>query len=51
MSGWWDFGEWSGYHGRELATHRITCAFCKEAGNFETVHHTARQGPERKVLN
>jgi hypothetical protein len=50
---WWDIGEWSGTHGDKLATHQITCAFCGEKGNFETIAHLERQKPGggRKVLN
>ena len=49
---WWDLGEWSGYHGNELATYQIACAFCGEEGNFEKVAHLAREKPGGgKTLN
>lgn len=51
---WWDFGEWSGLPGDELATHQIACAFCGEKGNFETERHLERKKPGDglpKVLN
>ena len=50
---WWDLGEHSGYQGNELALHRITCAFCGEEGNFETVAHLERKKPgdRSKALN
>lgn len=51
--GWWDLGEWSGYQGSKLATYQISCAFCGERGNFETVEHVERKKPgnEHKKLN
>jgi hypothetical protein len=50
---WWDFGEWSGYHGSELATYQIACAYCGEKGNFEIVQHLDRKKPGSipKVVN
>lgn len=52
---WWDFGEWAGYPGAELAAYRIACAFCGEKGNFETVERLERKKPDDrnfpKVLN
>ena len=51
MSGWWELGEHSGYDGSKLALYRITCAFCNEAGKFETVHHLERKNSTGKVLN
>jgi hypothetical protein len=50
---WWDLGEWSGYPGHALTTHRIPCAFCGVEGNFETVQHLERKKPSssRKLLN
>ncbi len=50
---WWDLGEHSGYHGNDLALYGITCAFCGEDGNFETVQHLERKKPgeSSKVLN
>jgi hypothetical protein len=50
---WWELGEWSGTQGEKLATYQISCAFCGERGNFETVAHLEREKPggARKVLN
>jgi hypothetical protein len=52
MTSWWDFGEWMGFDGNELAIHLITCAFCEEEGNFSVIHHEQRKHADRpKVLN
>jgi hypothetical protein len=50
---WWSFAEGRGYPGDKLDLHKITCGFCDESGNFETVHHEERKQPsnEKKVLN
>jgi hypothetical protein len=49
---WWDFAEHSGFPGNTLALHRITCAFCDQAGNFATIHHEERKHAEtKKALN
>jgi hypothetical protein len=48
---WWDLGEHSGYHGNELATYQITCAFCFDRGKFERVHHLEKENSSGKVLN
>jgi hypothetical protein len=49
---WWDFGEHTGYHGNELAVHRIKCGFCEEDGNFATAHYDLRKHPKTgKTLN
>jgi Domain of unknown function (DUF4145) len=49
---WWDFGEKSGFDGKELALYRIDCPFCSEKGNFSTIHHEERKHPStQKVLN
>ena len=47
----WHFGE-SGYSGSSLSKYSITCAFCMESGNFETVHHEEKTKPNSaKKLN
>ena len=48
---WWELGEHSGYAG-ENPLSRITCAFCKNDGNFSVIHHEERKQPNRaqKVL-
>lgn len=52
MSSWWELGEYSGYHGDELALYRITCAFCLQSGHFETAHHIEKKHPDgNKKLN
>ena len=52
MTSWWDLGEWSGFHGAELALWRITCPFCFEKGNFSVAFHAEKKKPnERKKLN
>jgi hypothetical protein len=49
---WWDLGEHSGYPGKTLGLHRITCGFCAESGNFANAHHLEKQdGSKRKTLN
>jgi hypothetical protein len=50
---WWELGEHSGYDGTDLALYRITCAFCGEEGNFETIAHLERKKPgdRAKKLN
>lgn len=49
---WWDLGEHSGYSGNDLALYRITCAFCNEEGNFETIAHLDKKNKASgKVLN
>ncbi|MBI4184393.1 MAG: DUF4145 domain-containing protein [Proteobacteria bacterium] len=42
---WWDLGQHSGYSGTELATWRITCAFCGEDGNWGLEHHAEKKKP------
>lgn len=52
MKSWWELGEWSGYDGSELAIWRITCPFCKERGNFESVFQKEKRKPNSsKKLN
>ena len=52
MDSWWDLGESMGQSGTELATHKITCPFCMECGNFNTVFHAEKKKPNsRKKLN
>jgi hypothetical protein len=49
---WWDFGEWAGTSGGELATYQIDCAFCGERGHFETIAHLEKKKPGgSKALN
>jgi hypothetical protein len=49
---WWEFGEHSGYHGKQLALFRIVCGFCNEEGNFELVHHLDKKNKATgKTLN
>ena len=51
MSSWWQLGE-SGYSGEKLGVFRITCAFCRESGKFETVFHAEKKKPNSdKKLN
>ena len=48
----WDLGEGSGYEGRDLALHRIACAFCLEEGNFtEASEHTKKNPRTGKTLH
>ena len=48
---WWRLGD-SGITGRNLAIRSITCAFCMEEGNFETVHHEEKKHSRSdKTLN
>lgn len=52
MDSWWGLGEWSGHHGEKLSLHLITCPFCGEKGNFDTVFHAEKKKPNgHKVLN
>jgi hypothetical protein len=51
MRNWWELGEHVGVDGHVLATHRITCPFCLQDGNFGTAHHMEKRGPTGKVLN
>lgn len=52
MDSWWQLGEGSGYRGNELAIYQITCPFCMEQGNFETVFHAEKKkSNSRKKLN
>jgi hypothetical protein len=52
MDSWWQLGEHSGYSGDELALFRITCPFCEERGNFDTVRHAEKKKPNgAKTLN
>jgi hypothetical protein len=52
MDSWWELGEGGGYRGDELAVHQISCAFCLEQGNFETVAHFVKRNPQSgKTLN
>ena len=52
MDSWWNFGEWSGYSGSELALHEITCPFCDERGNFSVEFSVQKKKPNgNKVLN
>jgi len=49
---WWDLAEHSGFSGSDPLS-RITCAFCKEDGNFAVIHHEERKQPsnQNKVLH
>ena len=52
MDSWWELGEGSGYKGKKLALHRISCPFCSEKGNFEIDFHAEKKKPNgHKVLN
>lgn len=52
MNSWWQLGEGRGFHGKDLATFRITCPFCMEKGNFETAFHAEKKKPNsEKKLN
>jgi hypothetical protein len=49
---WWSLGEHSGYEGGDLTLHRIECAFCSEAGNFELeVRKQRNSKAKNKSLN
>jgi hypothetical protein len=48
MFTWWDLGEGSGYQGTDLATHRLTCAFCNTQGNFSLAHRESKQHASNK---
>ena len=52
MDSWWQLGEWSGYRGEKLALYQITCPFCMEKGNFNTIFHAEKKKPNSdKRLN
>ena len=52
MDSWWQLGEWYGQQGEKLALYQITCPFCMEKGNFETVFHAEKKKPNsNKKLN
>ena len=49
---WWELGEGSGHLGKDLALHKITCAFCQERGNFKLAFHEEKKKPNsEKKLN
>ena len=49
---WWQLGEGMGYQGRQLALHKIECAFCGERGNWKEVFHAEKKKPNaQKRLN
>lgn len=48
----WDFGEWAGQRGKELALYSIQCPFCYELGNFTFEHKVSKIRPtDRKELH
>jgi hypothetical protein len=52
MTYWWEFGEHSGYEGKDLRLFRVACAFCNTKGNFERVHREQKKhATTRKILN
>lgn len=51
MDSWWDLAEWSGYHGTDLATHDIACAFCSVRGKWALQHHSEKANTRGKKLN
>lgn len=52
MESWWTLGEGSGHSGDELAVYQITCPFCMEQGNFDTVFHAEKKhSRDSKKLN
>ncbi len=52
LESWWRLGEGIGHSGENLATHKITCPFCLEDGNYETVFHAEKKKPNsNKKLN
>jgi len=52
MATWWKLGEGTGYAGKELGVHQITCPFCLERGNFGTAFHAEKRRPNsEKKLN
>jgi hypothetical protein len=51
LESWWEFAESTGYEGID-PYYRLECAFCKQRGHFEVVHHRDKQEPNgRKLLN
>jgi hypothetical protein len=42
LDSWWELGEHSGFGGAELATFRLTCAFCRTKGNFSLAHRETK---------
>jgi hypothetical protein len=42
VDSWWELGEHSGFHGADLATYRLTCAFCRVKGNFSLAHRETK---------
>jgi hypothetical protein len=52
MRSWWELGEGSGHRGNQMQVHRLTCAFCKERGNFALAHRWEKKKPNSsKRLN
>ena len=48
---WWRLGQGIGYHGTNLATYHITCAFCGESGSWELEHRSEKKKPnDRQIL-
>jgi ribosomal protein S27E len=48
---WWELGESTGFNGATLSNHRVTCAFCGEAGNFKKIYNIEKQdGSKIKTL-
>jgi hypothetical protein len=51
MENWWQFGEHSGFQGKELDLIRIQCPYCLQNGNFSLEHHAEKRNLQNKVLN
>lgn len=43
MNSLWDFGEWRGQRGKDLALASIQCPFCNECGNFSFAHKASKE--------
>jgi hypothetical protein len=52
MDSWWQLGEGYGYRGNDLRVGEVTCPFCMEEGNFDSVFHAEKKKPNSdKKLN
>jgi hypothetical protein len=45
MNSWWELGEGIGLRGIKMEAWRLTCAFCKEKGNFALAYHGEKRKP------
>lgn len=52
INSWWDFGEWSGGRGSELAIHLIDCPYCSEMGQLVFENKVEKKKPnDTKTLH